>query len=250
MKHQDEPANEVAETGQPSLVELALQQNASPDAIAKLAELQWKHEEREARKAYIRAIAAFKASAPKIRKSKRVHFQTSKGATDYMHAELPDIIASVTPALAEHGLSFTWDTSNESGRVTVTCVVSHVDGHQERVSLSGPDDNSGGKNAIQAVGSSSTYLQRYTLLSALGLASAEDNDGQGGPGNVPASPITDEQAGVLEEWIQAYPDTDVPKLLAMCSNRAGFEVDSIAKIPAALFEKVVEVFKRKEAEAS
>ena len=41
-------------------------------------------------------------------------------------------------------------------------------------------DTSGAKNDIQQKGSTQTYLQRYTLIGALGLTTAdEDNDGKG-----------------------------------------------------------------------
>lgn len=41
-----------------------------------------------------------------------------------------------------------------------------------------PSDLSGNKNAIQAIGSTTTYLMRYTLIAAFGLTTAdEDNDG-------------------------------------------------------------------------
>jgi hypothetical protein len=46
--------------------------------------------------------------------------------------------------------------------------------------MGGPPDTGGAKNAIQARASAKTYLERYTLLAATGLASANsDNDGNG-----------------------------------------------------------------------
>jgi hypothetical protein len=55
---------------------------------------------------------------------------------------------------------------------------------------------SGSKNAIQAIGSAVTYLQRYTLLSATGLAAKNgDNDG------ADASPKLDNLDEQIE-WIQ------------------------------------------------
>jgi hypothetical protein len=54
-------------------------------------------------------------------------------------------------------------------------------GHSERTPLEASPDASGGKNGIQAVGSTVTYLQRYTLLSATGMAvQDQDDDGRGG----------------------------------------------------------------------
>ena len=49
----------------------------------------------------------------------------------------------------------------------------------EETSLEADNDESGNKNAIQAVGSAATYLQRYTLKLALGLAASNDDDAQG-----------------------------------------------------------------------
>jgi ERF superfamily len=64
----------------------------------------------------------------------------------------------------------------------VTCILTHQMGHSEETTLAGAPDNSGSKNSIQAIGSTVTYLERYTLLAATGLAAANgDNDGQGAP---------------------------------------------------------------------
>ena len=69
-----------------------------------------------------------------------------------------------------------WSTGQTDGSVTVTCHITHEAGHRESVTLSGPPDDSGKKNKIQQVGSTVTYLQRYTLLSSLGLATADQDD--------------------------------------------------------------------------
>ena len=60
----------------------------------------------------------------------------------------------------------------------MTCVLTHVLGHSERVPMQSGRDESGGKNSIQGLGSTVTYLQRYTLLAATGMAvKGPDNDG-------------------------------------------------------------------------
>ena len=82
--------------------------------------------------------------------------------------------------MSEQGLTASWSTTQEANQVTVTCRITHVLGHYEETSLSSAHDNSGGKNAIQAIGSAITYLQRYTLLALTGLATKDqDNDGAG-----------------------------------------------------------------------
>ncbi len=93
------------------------------------------------------------------------------------------VCAVVGGALAAHGLAYHWDTSQgNDGRITVACVITHQAGHSERVSLSGMPDTSGGKNAIQATGSTVTYLERYTLLAATGLAASGQDDDSAGSG--------------------------------------------------------------------
>ncbi|WP_413661866.1 ERF family protein [Metapseudomonas otitidis] len=42
--------------------------------------------------------------------------------------------------------------------------------------MQSPKDESGNKNAIQSVGSTVSFLKRYTLESSLGLSSDEDTD--------------------------------------------------------------------------
>ena len=60
----------------------------------------------------------------------------------------------------------------------MTCVLSHRDGYSEETTLTAGADDSGKKNSIQAIGSTTTYLQRYTLKLALGLATQDrDDDG-------------------------------------------------------------------------
>lgn len=160
-----------------SLIEAAVTAGADIAVIEKMMELQIRWEEREARKAYVEAMTAFKADPPKLKKTKQVKF----GKTNYMHADLNEIVETATPALSKYKLSVTWDFEQNNGTVAVTCRVMHIDGHCESVTLSGPYDNSGGKNQIQGVVSTTTYLRRATYLAALGLTAGDmDDDGQAG----------------------------------------------------------------------
>jgi hypothetical protein len=160
------------------LIELAIQQNANPDVLAKLLVVQERWEANEARKAYVSAMNAFKSNPPTINKNKRVHFTSQKGTTDYKHATLDNVCDVIGSALSKQGLSFRWETEQADGHVKVTCIVTHEMGHSERTYLVADPDNTGNKNSIQAVGSTVTYLQRYTLLAITGMAT-EDQDTDG-----------------------------------------------------------------------
>ncbi len=174
------------------LIELAVEKGADADQLAKLMELQLKWEANEARKAFIAAMQLFRANQPEINKTKHVSFANKDGKqTDYDHAELHVITELITNALKAVGIIHSWKTSDAGGKVTVTCVLTHEMGHsEEAATLSGPSDTSGGKNNIQAIGSTVTYLQRYTLLSATGLA-AKGMDDDGKSEGLPENAIMD-----------------------------------------------------------
>ena len=140
----------------------------------------WEKLDREARVAYTEAFERFKADAPKILKSKHVRFETSKGVTDYWHVELDRACDLLIPALLKVGITHRWkSTDMPNGYVRVTCYLRHRLGYEEEgASLAGPADQSGGKNPIQAIGSSTHYLERYTFLATCGIvATGADTDG-------------------------------------------------------------------------
>ena len=142
------------------------------DAFGKMLEFQREHDKDQARKAYHAAMADFQAEAPKIIKTQDGH--------NCRYAALSDIVAVIAPKLSEHGLSHSWVTSTDDKVISVTCKITHALGHSEETALSAGPDGSGSKNAIQAIGSTITYLQRYTLKAALGIAEGgQDDDGAG-----------------------------------------------------------------------
>lgn len=163
-----------------AMIDRALASGAAPETLEKLLALQERWEAGQARKAFDEAMAAAKAEIPTIRKNRRVGYEhkDGRGETSYQHEDLAEIARVVTPILSKNGLSYRYrTTSNINEPITVTCIISHRLGHSEENTLTAGADNSGKKNTIQAVGSTITYLQRYTLKAALGLAASQDDDG-------------------------------------------------------------------------
>ena len=151
----------------------------SLDKLDRLLDVKERWEKEEARKAYVAALAGFKANPPQIVKSQTVDFSTNKGRTHYKYASLGQVAADVAIGLAPHGLSHSWDVAQDKDQVIVTCILTHMRGHSERVSIAGPKDDTGNKNGIQQVGSTIAYLQRYTLMAITGLAAHDqDDDGE------------------------------------------------------------------------
>lgn len=161
------------------ILQLAMDKGVDLDRLEKLYELQRQWEAHEARKAFTSAMALFKQNPPQIIKDKHVSFQTSRGITEYDHATLGAVCDAIIKGLSAVGISHDWDPdTTDPKRIAVTCILTHASGHEKRVTMHGPPDDSGGKNPIQAMSSTVTYLERYTLFAATGIAAMEDDDGR------------------------------------------------------------------------
>lgn len=176
------------------MLDRAISGGASADTLEKLMALQERWEAAQAKKAFDSAMATVKSKLPTIIKTKKV---TGGGGYGFKHETLTGIARQIDPILAEHGLSYRFRTASDATTVTVICVMSHQLGHSEETSLTGPHDKSGGKNSIQAVGSAVTYLERYSLKAALGLAAADDDDASLVDTGDAMEPLTQEQAAKL-----------------------------------------------------
>ena len=237
------------------LIALALEKQADPTTLEKLLNLQERWEAGNARKAYVMAMSAFKQEAPAVLiKGDKVDFQTAKGRTHYQYANLGSIVQEISALLGKHNLSASWYTQQDDrDNVVVTCHITHVAGHRESVTLRGPSDESGNKNRIQAIGSTVTYLQRYTLLAALGLATGEDNDGgHGGKEPIkppqakqPSPPVQPKDDVISEAQAKrfyaighgsGYADEELKKWLL-----ESYEIDSAKKIPKSKYDEICQI---------
>lgn len=175
------------------LLKIALNKNASIEVITQLNQLRMSIEADNARKAFNLSLAAAKREIGPIVKNRRVKFESAKaevknGKVDYAHEDLAGIAEQIDPILSKYGLTYTYASDQPaSGQLSLHCIISHELGHEKRTTLSAGVDLSGAKNHLQAIGSAATYLQRYTLKLALGLAAAEDDDANGTGNGVGAS---------------------------------------------------------------
>jgi hypothetical protein len=202
-----QPLAVVNDSSPGGMIAYAMQSGASIADLKELYALKQEWDRDEARKAYHLALAAFKAEPLAIEKDKLVSIKhkDGNGVTEYRHATLGNVVATIAPALGRHRLSHSWGVRREGDRVYVTCKLTHALGHSEEITLDGPLDTSGSKNNIQAVGSTITYLERYTLLAITGLATEDqDDDGRGsGSGGESPQTISEDQAAKLQDALEA-----------------------------------------------
>jgi hypothetical protein len=161
-----------------SVIEKMLDKGGNTELLTKVFEMQQAHEREQQRKEFVQAFAAFKSEAPSsVERTGKVGFESKGAKVGYEHVELDVACSALVPILAKHGLAHSWETQQaDGGLITVTCRLEHQGGHSKAVTLRAMPDGSGAKNAIQAVGSAITYLERYTFMAVCGMAQRGADD--------------------------------------------------------------------------
>ncbi|NCT92918.1 MAG: hypothetical protein GXC72_00715 [Chitinophagaceae bacterium] len=185
------------------LLQKAVEQNFDIDKLKQLMDLQERWEANQAKKAFLAALSKFQTLVPVLSKTKTAKITSQNGGSySYRYSDLGTITAQIKEAMNVCGLSYRWEFDQAGDKMKVTCIISHVDGHAATSSMEANADASGGKNAIQQKGSTHTYLQRYTLIGALGLSTADDDNDGKTSSKFPKQDDADED-DILETWKQA-----------------------------------------------
>lgn len=186
-----------------------------------------------ARAAYMDALSELQDALPQVGKRGRIDIGRGKPQA---YALWEDINEQIKPILHEHGFALSFRTGSQDGKPTVTGILSHRGGHAEETTMVLPIDASGSKNAVQAIGSSTSYGKRYTAAALLNLTFRdEDDDGKAaGIGDT----ISDEQIKTLQSAIVEV-GADLPKFLQF------FKVAKLDELPAGSFEQALQLLQQK-----
>jgi hypothetical protein len=150
------------------------------------------------------------------RNAKNPHFKST-------YADLAEIINTVRPVLARHGLAVAQFPGYADGLVTVETILTHASGEW----LSGTSAAPATKSDPQGVGSAITYLRRYSLAAVCGIAQEDDDaNAASRPGPVEAMaqaaraaaapqkidlyavPCTEGQAALIRKMIKSHVITE------------------------------------------
>lgn len=230
-----------------AIVADAVQRGLGAVELERLIALQERVSHDRARCAYHAAVAAAKLQLPPtIYRSHSVDYQTKGGRrVRYSHADLADVIAAVTPILAQHGLTIAWRTTQVERQITVECVLSHAMGHSERCSLTAAPDDRDGLNALQAVCSSVTYLERYTARALLGIAEGgQDDDARS------ASPSTREATADQIARLRGLADDERIADTGRAAIRRALAVGTTVSVAESLIERAEAAIRSRERDAS
>ncbi len=210
------------------LLRLALERDGGIDVVERIVALRERDQQMRAEAEMAEALADFQAACPSIRRTADGH-----------HGKFADygtIVGVVRPIMADHGLSFTHDSVDDGKNVTTTCTLRHVSGATRTATFTGPYDSSGSKNPLQARASARSYGKRYTLSDVLGIATEDDDDGDGAGGS--AEFVSEEQAAELKALGEDV-GIDVPGFFEWLN------VESWETIPARRFKEATNAIERK-----
>ena len=170
-----------------TLIDKAIEKDIDVDKFAKLVDIVKMLENEKAKRDFYEALSNFQGEVPPIKKLSRADM--GYGRPKYNYAEFGEIVTTIQEPLKKHGLSYHFEIGNEStiikgekGEdvivefVSVTCTVAHKSGYEKTTTMIVQKDAGAGKNNVQAVGSTITYLKRYTLLALLGIGTADPDD--------------------------------------------------------------------------
>lgn len=164
---------------------LAIDKRLTVDKLAQLIALDKQLRAEQAKAEYWAAFERMRPNLPVIEKKGIIRGKSEvkgkPGPIQSRYARFEDIQRIIKPILAQFG--FVSSYSTEWPALTTLCVVgrlTHVGGHFEESRFQSPADASGGKNAIQGLGSANSYGKRYTIKDLLNLEEqGVDDDGKG-----------------------------------------------------------------------
>lgn len=153
------------------------------------------------------------------------------------YATMADINDAIRPGLAEYGFALSFRSGQvldgeHKGKILVTGILSHKDGHREEVTLPPLQyDSTGSKNSVQALGSTLSYGRRYATLFILNISSRApiDGDDDGRKSGEPQT-VGEEKAKELEQAL-----ADCGGDLALFKGH--FDIKELADLPTARLEE-------------
>ncbi len=216
---------------------------ANVEVMKQLFALQEQIEGRNAKAAFNSAFADMQPELPTITETGGI--KNAKGDIQSTYAKWEDINEAIMPVLGRHGFSIRHRISQANGKITVTGILSHRDGHSEEAELELPVDKTGSKNDVQAIGSSVQYGQRYTTKALVNIRSRFmgdlhlDDDGA----SAGADPLTSEQLAQVHVLLDET-KSDVARFCKFMG------VETVDGIPASQFKRAVDKLKQKKAQSA
>lgn len=230
------------------LIMAALERGVNPDSLEKLVALQERMEDRNARKEFAAALAAFKRECPPVFKTKSTKTAGSSRSFDFTWAPLEDIVATIDPYLEKHGFTYKWDrTADGKGMLTSVCTLRHIAGHSETSSFTLPTESSNpGMSTQHKYSGAATFADRKSLQAVLGIVS--DDQERAAQREIDPTPVTEDQLTDLEDRITVRLQGKTPQKAAAWRKNflEHFGIESLAQLPAVRYQEALVALQPKE----
>lgn len=124
------------------------------------------------------------------------------------YADLAEVLNTIRPTFARHGLSLLQSTGFDGALVSVTTAIAHsAGGIVTSTAACVP-----AKTDAQGIGSATTYLRRYSLAAMAGVAQ-EDDDGNAAAHDSRPAPVTDALRAKGEDFAAAIREANSEPVL-------------------------------------
>lgn len=161
-----------------SLYRMAVEKDFDAEKMQKVIDIVNAERARQSREAFEFNFAEMQRELPAIVKDKSA--KDRGGKETYRYASLESVLKQVQSIVWKHGFSYSWRNETVAdGATRVICSISGY-GHTREAYFDIPIlEASAWTNAIQQMGSATSYGKRYSLCSALGITiQDEDDDGK------------------------------------------------------------------------
>src|SRR5690242_4724563 len=170
---------------------VALDPRADVEKLERMMSMYERLKAKEAQLAYNAAKGRIlkKLARIKIVKNRSVLYEVEKGRPQsgsyeaFKYAPLEEIDKHLRPLLVQEEMALSYSNEPQAGAgILIRGRLKHLpSGHFEDSFMPAPPDNSGGKSAVQGVGSTNSYLRRYITCNIFNIVVAgDDDDGTGG----------------------------------------------------------------------
>lgn len=206
------------------------------EKLERLIALQERSQAAQRKERFFEALALAQARMPQLDQNGCIDYGAGKGKINY--AKIEDIDAQIRPIYSAAGFSVSWNSGPVmDGKMVRVEGTFSCHGHNETREMTGPVDNSGGKQPIQAVASTVAYLKRHVLKMFFNLI--ERGKDMDGARVRELLPITEKQADEIDMRLKDC-GADVVKFKKI------FDVEKIADLKAGQLKEVYVQIEKKE----
>lgn len=162
-----------------ALISKAIENNLTAETMEKFMAMRRELKEEFAREEFIKAMSAFQAECPIVKRSKDGGKVKETGKVAYRYAPIEEVANDeIRKLISKNGLSFTLRSGRKDGKFFASCIVSHIAGHSEEttfeVSTAG---RTGVMSEAQAEAAAMMFATRYAFRNAFGIiVGGDDNE--------------------------------------------------------------------------